>query len=85
MQSVGSYTIESEILSSACWKSFPIASAGLSAGPSIVADHVGMMIRRSVEEDGLSRVAFMDMKETFTPSSDDVSDAMVSSDVDWSL
>ena len=69
--------IESDILSSESGKSLAIASAGLSAGPSIVADHVGSTTLRSVSESGLSRVAFLDMMETLTPSSDDAIDMVV--------
>jgi len=67
---MGSYTIESDILSSESGKSLAIASAGLSAGPSIVADHVGSTTLRSVAESGLSRVTFLDIMETLRPSSD---------------
>jgi len=74
---MGSYTIESDILSLAFGKSLEIASAGLSAGPLIVADHLGFMTLRSVTEDGLSRVAFMVMKETFSPWSGEVGDIVV--------
>jgi len=73
--------MESDVLSSALRKSLPIASAGLSAGPSIVADQVGTITLRSVRDDGLSRVAFIDMKETFTPSSSNVFDMIVQGDV----
>jgi hypothetical protein len=79
---MGSYTIESDILSSASGKSLAIASARLSAGPLIVADHLGFMILRSVGEDGLSRVAFLVMNETLSPWSDDVFDMVITDDLD---
>jgi len=82
---VGSYTSESDFLSSALRKSLGIASAGLSAGPSIIADQVSSMILRSVGDDGLSQVAFLDMKETFPGLFDDVFDIVAQIDVGWTL